>query len=301
MRSIIFDLESVPRPEKELLELMPPELLNPIMPEELRAFVPPDMSKCPAYGGDEAKQNGWKATQIEKARKAHDEKREAWKLQAGEAKQKFISDAALHAPRGQVKIIGLRDVGTGITKCIVIDSTPEEQKKIGAVESWPCKVQFDFLPEANALEFFGEYVETLRSGPKIHKMIDPKGNSMIIPDSTMMNDGGKLVGYFIAGFDMPFLCRRAMILGTKIPKLMKGPRYFDDSLYTDIRECYAMGDKALHTGGLDGLALILGCKRKTGSGEGFFRVWRDDCVAAILYHLHEMDTLEECAGKVGAI
>lgn len=259
MKAFLFDVESIPRPEKEMLSLMPREILNP---------GEPDLSKCPEYRGDLAKQEAWK----EKTRSEH-------VMAAAEAKQKWISDAALHAPRGQTKIIGIRDVRESLTRCIVIDATEEEKAEINSVKTWPCKVNFVFASERDALDCFHQFVHTKLG----------------------MSERGTLIGYYISGFDFPFLLRRAMIIGAKVAKKLRKGRYFDNDLYIDLDEEYKMGEKDLKIGGLTGLSKILGVPEKDGSGEGFYRIWRDDPPAAVLYHLKELDVIEACAKKMGVI
>lgn len=285
MHPLLFDIETVPLPEKELLDLMPPELSSPQMPSELKIFVEPDLSGCPKYNGDINKQMEWQVKTREKSLVSFNEKVSAWQQKAMDEKAKFIGEAALHAPRGKVKLTGYRDVINSLTTIVIADSTKEEQAKINAVKDWPCKVKFFFLTEKETLNFFHEAVYSLGES------ITPKSIG-----------GSTLIGYYISEFDFRFLIRRAMITGAKIPKrLIKTPRYFDDDLYIDLRDVYLMGEKQLSTDGLDGMAKILGCKRKTASGEGFWSMWRDNPASAILYHINEMDTIEECSRKMGVI
>jgi hypothetical protein len=276
MKAYLLDIESVPRSESELIAMMPEELRNPIMPQEIASPEPPDLSKCPVYGGDKAKQHAW----VEKTSKEWEAKtekaKEDWQLKAGCAKQDFISSAALHAPRGQVKIIGIRNLEKKLTVCTICDATKEEIAKIRAVKLWPCAVEFNFLDEKTALD-------------KFHDLV------------IEMENKSKFIGYYIAGFDFPFLLRRAMILGAKIATKLRRGRYFDNNLYIDLDEEYKMGERELKIGGLTGLSKILGVTVKEGSGEGFHRIWRDDPVAAVLYHLNEAQVIEECGRKMGVI
>jgi hypothetical protein len=276
MRYIYFDIETIPRPESELLEMMPPEVANPVLPPELAECPDTDLSKCPAYGGDTGKQFAWKQKARTDTLAKWNASREDWQMKAMDAKAKFIGDAALHAERGQVKLMSFRE--KGLTTCLVV-SNAEESNAIAAEKTWPCKVRFEICQSESALLLsFNEVVASC--GPR---------------------DGGKLVGYYIAGFDFPFSLRREMILGVPLAKeLIKNPRYLNDDYYIDIRDCWTMGDKQAHTGGLDGLAKILGIKRKTGDGANFWKMWRDNPVDAINYNLNELDTIEEVAKRVGA-
>lgn len=274
-RKILFDIETTPQSEDHLLALMPPEIANPVMPEELKEIGQVDLTKCPAYGGDEEKKKAWREEQVRKAKEKHEKAISDWKLKAMDGKAKFIGDAALYAERGQTKLFSMRE--RDLTVCTILDASPEEKAAIKAKKDWPCRVDFNFMTEPDGLKFF--HNSSLQMG-SAHK--------------------AQLTGFYLVGFDFPFLIRRQMILGLPVSRhLMKTPRYFDEDFYIDLHEAWTLGDKQTHTGGLDGLAQILGVKRKTGTGEGFWRMWRDEPVAAILYHLHELDTIQQCAEKMG--
>lgn len=276
MRHIFFDIETVPLPEAELLALMPPEIANPVMPQELEEVGQVDLSKCPAYGGDATKQNEWREKTVREAKAKYSKAQEDWRIKSMDAKAKFLVDAALYAERGQVKIMSFREGGT--TVCIVIDATKEERAKIEAEKSWPSKVNIPFMSEEEALVYFDMRCREIGKSFK-----------------------AKLIGYFIASFDLPFLLRRQMIRGVKVSRsLVRSSRYFDEEMYVDICDCWRLGDKQASTGGLSGLAKILGVKEKEGTGEGFYRLWRDDVIAAIKYNLNEMLVIEEVAKRVGA-
>lgn len=291
MKHYILDLESVRLSDEALFYIMPEELKNPQMPRDIANPEGPDLSKCPAYGGDMDKQSVWiKKTLRESGEKA-DSRKSDWTLAAMEARQKWMGEAALHAPRAQLKILGLRDVEMKMTMLYLIDVTEEEIKKIEAVQAWPCQVQFEYLTEVEALNAFHEFVRT---------QIGRKGLGQEIGSNAI--EPGILVGFWLRHFDFRFLLRRSMILGAKVcRKLVKSAQYFDESLFSDISDYYLLGERELKIGGLDGLAAILGVKRKIGDGEGFGNLWKNDPVAALMYHLNELDTIEQVARRVGAI
>jgi hypothetical protein len=275
MRNLIFDIETTPLAEERLLALMPPEMANPVMPQELVDVPIVDTTGCPKYGGDTEKQEAWKKEQVSKVMSKWNQAREDWQMKATDAKAKFIADAALHAERGQLKVMSFRD--GDVTTCHVMDASKEERAKIEAKKDWPCRVQFIFSSEKAGLALFHQKTQEIGTAFK-----------------------ARLVGYYIIGFDLPFLMRREMIVGEKVSRgLMRTSRYFDEEFYVDLHEAWTMGDKQVHTGGLAGLSKILGVKEKQGSGEGFFRLWRDDVIAALLYHLEELSVIEQCAKKMG--
>lgn len=277
MSILILDIETVALEEKSLLEMMPDDLRNPRMPEDVANPALPDFTKCPVYSGDKIKQQAW----IEKTQAEWEQKnaraKSDWNLKASEARQRWMEDAALHAPRSTVKIIGLRNVEKQSTHLLLVDVTPEERKRIEAEKTWPCKVIFSYLTEKEALNHFYEVVAA--------------------PNASI-----QLIGFWIRHFDFRFLLRRSMIVGAKVCRqLIKNFQYFNESIFTDISDCYLMGERELKVGGLDGLAVILGVKRKVDTGENFGALWKENPANAILYHLHELDTIEQCARKMRAI
>lgn len=293
MQAYLLDIETIPRPEKELLALMPPELLNPQMPEEIANPPAPDLTKCPVYSGDLEKQRAWKDKTVRETHEKASNIKQNWLLKTAEDKQKWLGDAALHAPRGSVKIIGIRHVAEKRARCLLIDASPEERKKIESIDAWSSRVEFVYASEVEALTAFYEFV---------HAHIGrSSARTDFSKESALPAPAGVLIGYYISQFDFRFLIRRAMIIGAKVcKKLVKG-RYFDDSLYIDLDEAYKLGEKELKIGGLKGLSQILGVKVKEGDGENFGNIWRNNPVAAIEYHLAEMLVIEECSRKMGII
>lgn len=273
-RLTFFDCETVPRPEAELLALMPPEMANPIMPAELEIAPDPDLTACPKYNGDEAKQGEWRMKTIAATKGKWMQAREVWSQKAEDAKAKFCNDAALYAERGQLKLMSYRE--NEKTACVVIDTTQPEREKILAEKHWPSRVVFQFCTEKEALADFHKRTLEARTFK------------------------AKFCGYWIEGFDLPFTLRRQMLTGSTVSRhLMRTPRYFDDEWFIDLCQCWQMGDKQAHTGGLAGLSKLLGIQEKEGSGEGFYRLWNADPCAAVKYSLAEMLVIEQVAKKMG--
>lgn len=326
MRNYLLDIETVPLSETELLQLMPnhianpvmpPEIANPVMPEELAPFdteailaSPPNfMDGCPAYitkanpGGDPVKMEAY-ATKQEKAwrdgiaakaakiigkrleweQKAED-KRMAWEERQIELKQKFIDDAALSAVTGCVKLIGLRDYEEKKTVIFIAGASAEQMAKLNAA-TYPTPVFF--LTWAQEREMLSAFAHGVNAGN-------------VIPSNDDAQSDFRLVGYYTHGFDIPFIFRRSWITGATAPYILRKGRYFNDAYSTDVHEVFQLGDKQVKTDGLDGLAKILGTKRKEGSGEGFHRLWNEDPVAAVLYLFRDLDVLEGVAEKMGII
>lgn len=285
MRSYILDIETVPLTEAELIALMPPEVANPIMPESLRNPPPVDLSKCPIYGGSEEKQSAWKASQTAKHAKETEEAKSAWEEKAIGAKQKFIEDAALSPLTATVKLIGIKDHESGIAYVMVCGATADEKKRLDEGK-YPCKIEFTyFTDERTMLASFAGHVN----------------NGTVIRQNDDGASGFKLVTFFGNGFDFPFIFKRCWILGALVPWMLRKGRYWNDAISADLHEIFTFGDRSQKTGGLDNIARILGTKRKTGTGEQFWKLWQSDCVAAVCYLCDDLAITEEAAVKMGIL
>lgn len=84
---------------------------------------------------------------------------------------------------------------------------------------------------------------------------------------------GTLVGHNIIGFDIPFLTKRALVLGVKLPLEYKWPRAlkpWDKSVFDTMT---VMGGKDWVS--LDNLAKALGIEGKKGSGSAVNYMWQN--------------------------
>jgi hypothetical protein len=285
MRAYILDVETVPLAESELIKLMPPEVSNPVMPESLRNPPPVDLSKCPVYGGSEEKQNAWKASQTAKHARAAEEARDEWEEKAIGAKQRFIEDAALSPLSATVKLIGIKDHESGIAYVAVAGATAEEKRRCDE-GAYPCKVELRFWEdEKSMLWAFSSQVNA----------------GFVVDGNQDGSSGFKLVTFFGNGFDFPFLFKRCWMLGTLAPWMLRKGRYWNSDISADLHELWTFGDRSQKTGGLDNFAKILGTKRKTGTGEQFYKLWQSDCVAAVSYLCDDLTVTEEAATKMGVI
>lgn len=284
-RFYCLDIETIPLPEDQLLKLMPPSMVNPIIPEEIRNPQPPDLSKCPVYGGDVDKQDAWKQKKIADHAVATENARSTWEERQIEAKQKFIDDAALSPVTGTVKLIGIKDVNNGVAHILICEATEKEQKALGNAE-YPCKIQITyFLTEKSMLSFLSDSIGT---------------GAVVIGESDVHSDF-RLVSFFGNGFDFPFIFKRCWITGAKAPGILRKGRYWNDAISCDLHELFTFGDRSQKTGGLDNVAKILGTKRKTGTGEAFYRIWDSDPIAAVLYLIDDLQVTYEAGLKMGAI
>lgn len=90
----------------------------------------------------------------------------------------------------------------------------------------------------------------------------------------VMHVGGSgipLVGWNIFGFDLPFIVRRAWILGVPLPQWIRIGRYWD-RCFVDLMESWALGNKEQRVS-LDLASRSLGVGRKSGHGADFASHW----------------------------
>lgn len=95
--------------------------------------------------------------------------------------------------------------------------------------------------------------------------------------------GGLVVGFCSRSFDIPFLCRRAVHYGLKVPPCFWQGRYLSDS-FVDIAERWACGSRDPRDRiSLDNLSKHLGTGAKNGDGANFASLWATDRQKALEY------------------
>ena len=106
------------------------------------------------------------------------------------------------------------------------------------------------------------------------------------------------VGFNVFNFDLPFLIRRSIINGVKVPPglLPRNNRYFPD-FFVDLMQMWQAGDyRELIS--LDRFAKALGHEGKNGSGKFFSQTLKEDESAAIEYLKNDLlltrKTAESC-------
>jgi hypothetical protein len=110
--------------------------------------------------------------------------------------------------------------------------------------------------------------------------------------------GGKMLGFNIVGFDLPFLVRRSWHHGIPVPRtLMTGGKYWSDTV-VDLMAVWKFGGYRDFIC-LDALAKFLGVGAKNGNGAQFHQVWASDKKAALDYLKNDVQLVVECAQKMG--
>jgi len=107
-------------------------------------------------------------------------------------------------------------------------------------------------------------------------------------------DRGTIIsGYFIKGFDLPFIVQRAWLLGVKVPPRIFNafkPRYPWSENIVCLQEVWLAGSAA-QFGTRVSLATVLrelGLPSKSGSGADFGALWASDQKAALQYNADDL-------------
>lgn len=110
-----------------------------------------------------------------------------------------------------------------------------------------------------------------------------------------------IMGYYIKGFDLPYLIKRSWILGVKVPRRIYDPltpKYPFSKRIVDLHEVFQCGQYQAKTGGLNGVAKLLGIKQKSGDGGDFATMWAKDKNAALQYNADDLRITFEIARRV---
>lgn len=291
----LFDIETIPQDEKRIVNMMPEEIRNPVLPPELQAMPPveyklgnlKDPAKCKTQE---------EATEAEKARQAKMEEQakkhaQEWENRRDKALQgfsdkrlKWIEDAALCAELAHVRIISSTE-NNQIHCDIDVSSipTPKEQRTFSeeCSKKFP-KVKFTMHKSETTLvqQFWINTHSALKSAAA---------------DSTTI-----LAGFAIKFFDLPFMWRRALLLGIVPPKGCMNSRfpYCWEQPYIDLQEVWSAGNRDLRPS-LDYCLKSFDLEPKSGTGDQFWRYWEADPIRAVEYSLTDIVRTGQLAVKMG--
>ena len=110
--------------------------------------------------------------------------------------------------------------------------------------------------------------------------------------------GDVWIGFNSNNFDLPFLLRRSMILGVKVPRqLTPMPRYWPGDFWIDLMDLWKAGDYRA-TISLDRFCKAANLQGKNGSGKWFAQLLEEDKEAAIKYLENDIEITAQLAEKV---
>lgn len=115
-------------------------------------------------------------------------------------------------------------------------------------------------------------------------------------------DKMQVIGFNSDRFDLPFLIKRAWVLGIDIPAwidpLDKWKPFGNKSV--DLMKLYQLGDRG-DSVKLDTLARAMGFGGKNGSGEHFYKLFADRIEDALEYLKNDVELTFQVARRMGAI
>jgi DNA polymerase III epsilon subunit-like protein len=108
----------------------------------------------------------------------------------------------------------------------------------------------------------------------------------------------KLVGFNSNAFDLPFLWRRSMKLGIRIPDGIFEPNRRLFATNIDLMERWCWFDNQARVS-LDNLAKFFGFKPKLGNGKCFADLMRTNIEEAVAYLLHDVKLTRAIGRRMG--
>lgn len=108
----------------------------------------------------------------------------------------------------------------------------------------------------------------------------------------------KLVGFNSNAFDLPFLWRRSMKLGIRIPDGIFEPNRRLFATNIDLMERWCWFDNQARVS-LDNLAKFFGFKPKLGNGKYFAELMRTDIEEAVAYLVHDVKLTRAIGRRMG--
>lgn len=110
----------------------------------------------------------------------------------------------------------------------------------------------------------------------------------------------KVIGFNSRTFDVPFLIRRSMLVGTDVPLAVCDPKWGPSKCFVDLLDVWRCGDRQLWVK-LDTLAQAFGLDGKLEgvSGADFAGLWQSDRDRACDYLRRDVDLTYELALRMG--
>lgn len=111
---------------------------------------------------------------------------------------------------------------------------------------------------------------------------------------------GNVVGHNIFGFDLPFLCRRSLIVGVDIPPTVIDRRGYWHESFVDLMKVWQFGNRQDYVK-LEALgqAFELGGKTEGVSGADFASLWESDRSKATEYVFRDVELTLQIAEAMG--
>lgn len=309
-----LDIETVPQAEQKLILRMPEEIKNPVLPLDLQVMPPfePKLNhlKDPAtLPLPESITDKDPTKEVEKRRKAldainkavtarraaEDKQRERhgqeWEERRDKALQafsdrriKWFEDAALFPELSHVRII--TTTHNEIIHCDIDGGSLQKRERpefLKAISAQFPLVKFTLYPDEETLvrQFWQDMQQ--------------------IVQQAKVDDSSRVVGFAIKWFDLPYMYRRAMLLGhippAKVVTGKMGP-YQWESPYVDLQEVWGAGRREDRPS-LSYCLQSFDLEPKSGEGSAFYKYWQADPTRAVEYAITDIQRTFELGGRMG--
>ena len=118
-----------------------------------------------------------------------------------------------------------------------------------------------------------------------------------------LQNGMKLIGHNIIGFDLPIIINRARINGLRIPESigqMNNGRWYWNENIVDTLQVITFGNKQDIAGNsVDAIAKACGFPSKLGDGANFHQLWKQNKPAALSYCKRDVEIEILISGMLG--
>lgn len=116
-----------------------------------------------------------------------------------------------------------------------------------------------------------------------------------------LDKGNIISGWNVKGFDLPFLVKRAWLLGVKVPARIFNParpRYPWSDAIVDLMDVWKAGRYEEKFCSLDYALRHLGLPLKTAKGSEFGAIWANDKAAALAYNFDDLKREMQVANRL---
>jgi hypothetical protein len=114
----------------------------------------------------------------------------------------------------------------------------------------------------------------------------------------VFEEGNRMVGFNIKGWDLPFICQRSWILGVPVPKDLWEGRWWNGR-FVDVLERWCCFSNRFEGNSLAAVAKATGVGEKTGDGKEFGKLFSDNQQAALDYCGIDLELTAKIAAKLG--
>lgn len=115
---------------------------------------------------------------------------------------------------------------------------------------------------------------------------------------SVFEEGERMVGFNVKGWDLPFLAQRSWILGIPVPSDLWQGRWWNGNI-VDVLERWCCFSNRFEGNSLGAVAKATGIGEKTGDGKDFAKLFVEDRQAALDYCGMDLELTAKLAQRLG--